>query len=96
MQFLIYVLISGFSLGVNFNGCMSALNTYYDKYKTLAASIASVGHNLGLVIFADLISSSDEHFGWKGVLLFLSGIMLNSCACAMVMFPPWNGTNVKY
>jgi hypothetical protein len=66
MHFLIYVLISGFGLGVNFN----ALNTYIDNYKTLAAGIASVCHNLGLVIFADLISSLDEHFGWKEMCFF--------------------------
>ena len=66
---------------------MSALNLYFDKYKTLATGMASVGHNLGLVIFADLISSLEHIFGWKGMFLVLSGISFNLCACAVAMFP---------
>jgi hypothetical protein len=41
---------------------MSALNVYFDKYKYVAAGIASNGHNLCL---GDLTSSLVEHFGWK-------------------------------
>jgi hypothetical protein len=44
---------------------MSALNVYFDKYKYVAAGIASIGHNLGIVILADLTSSLVEHFNWK-------------------------------
>ncbi|XP_060585507.1 monocarboxylate transporter 12-like [Ruditapes philippinarum] len=79
--------LTGLGLGINYNGCMSALNVYFDKYKTLAAGIASIGHNLGLVIFADLISFLVEHFALKGMFLVLSGLTFNLCACAMVMFP---------
>ncbi|XP_053374912.1 monocarboxylate transporter 13-like [Mercenaria mercenaria] len=50
-------------LGINYNGCMSAINVYFDTYKTLATGISSVGHNLGLIIFADIIVSLEESFG---------------------------------
>jgi hypothetical protein len=53
---------------------METLNTYFDKYNTFAAGNVSVGHNLGLVIFADLIFPLDKNFGWKEMIIFLGGI----------------------
>ncbi|XP_045170661.2 monocarboxylate transporter 13-like [Mercenaria mercenaria] len=87
LLFLSYGFLTGLGLGINYNGCMSAINVYFDTYKTLAAGISSVGHNLGLIIFADTIVSLEENFGWRGMLLILGGIALNLCACAIVMFP---------
>ncbi|XP_045174007.2 monocarboxylate transporter 13-like [Mercenaria mercenaria] len=85
--FLSYGFLTGLGLGINYNGCMSAINVYFDTYKTLAAGISSVGHNLGLIIFADIIVSLEESFGWRGMLLILGGIAFNLCACALVMLP---------
>ncbi|XP_045174009.2 monocarboxylate transporter 13-like [Mercenaria mercenaria] len=85
--FLSHGFLTGFGLGINFTGCMSALNIYFDTYKVVATGISSVGHNIGLIIFADLIVSLEDSFGWRGMFLILSGMAFNLCACAVVMFP---------
>ncbi|XP_045171728.2 monocarboxylate transporter 13-like isoform X1 [Mercenaria mercenaria] len=85
--FFTYGFLTGLGLGINYTGCMSALNVYFDKYKTVATGIASVGNNIGLIIFAYFIVALEESFGWRGMLLIIGGITFNLCACAVVMFP---------
>ncbi|XP_045173033.2 monocarboxylate transporter 9-like isoform X2 [Mercenaria mercenaria] len=66
---------------------MATLNVYFDKYKTVATGISSVGHNLGIIIYAELIVLLDDSYGWRGMFLILGAITFNLCACASVMFP---------
>ena len=66
---------------------MSAINIYFDKYKTIAHGISSIGNNIGLILFSEFIVVLEQQFGWRGMLLIQGGIMFNLCACAAVMFP---------
>lgn len=80
-------MLSGLGFGVNYTGCMASLNVYFDKYKTIATGISSVGHNLGMILYAELIIILNENFGWRGMLLILSAVTFNLCACASAMTP---------
>ncbi|XP_060585505.1 monocarboxylate transporter 13-like [Ruditapes philippinarum] len=91
--FISYGFLTGIGLGINYNGCMSAINIYFDKYKTLAHGISSIGNNVGLILFSEFILVLEEHFGWRGMLLIQGGIMFNLCACAVVMFPVKMGSD---
>lgn len=64
---------------------MAAINAYFDKYKTVALGLASVGHNLGLVLYAEWIVFLDEAYSWRGMMLINGGIAFNMCAFSIVM-----------
>ena len=63
------------------------MNIYFDKYKTIATGIASTGHNIGLIIYTQLISYLQEMYSWRGMLFILGAISFNLCACSCAMFP---------
>ncbi|XP_053375155.1 monocarboxylate transporter 13-like isoform X2 [Mercenaria mercenaria] len=85
--FFSHGILTGLGLGINFTACMASLNVYFENYKTVATGISSVGHNLGIIIYTELIVLLDESYGWRGMFLILGAITFNLCACASVMFP---------
>ncbi|XP_052800004.1 monocarboxylate transporter 13-like isoform X1 [Mya arenaria] len=85
--FFSHGIVTGFGLGLNYTACFVALNTYFDKYKTFATGLASVGHNIGQIIYAKSIVTLDGQYGWKGMLLIHGGLALNLCVFATVLFP---------
>ncbi|XP_053374909.1 monocarboxylate transporter 14-like [Mercenaria mercenaria] len=77
----------GFGLGVSYTAGMAVLNIYFDKFKTLATELASIGQNTGLVIYARLVIYLEESYGWRGMMLIHGAIAFNLCVCACAMFP---------
>lgn len=76
---------SGLGFGINYTGCMAGINAYFDKYKTVALGLASVGHNLGLSLYAEFIVLLQGAYGWRGMMLILGAIAFHMCAFAFVM-----------
>ncbi|XP_053375142.1 monocarboxylate transporter 12-like isoform X3 [Mercenaria mercenaria] len=83
--FFSHGILTGLGFGINFTGCMATLNVYFDKYKTVATGISSVGHNLGIIIYAELIVLLDDSYGWRGMFLIL-GILLASTGSYEISF----------
>ena len=79
------ILTTGLGFGINYTGGMAAINAYFDKYKTVALGLASIGHNLGLVIWTELIVYLTEHYSWRGMLLILGGLVFNMVAFSFVL-----------
>lgn len=75
----------GLGFGINYMGCMAALNAYFDKYKTVALGLASVGHNLGLIVFTEIMVTTKAAFGMRGMMLINGGLVLNMIAFSLVM-----------
>ncbi|XP_053374911.1 monocarboxylate transporter 13-like [Mercenaria mercenaria] len=93
--FVSHGFLTGFGLGINYTACMTVMNKYFDRYKTIATGISSIGHNLGLVIYAKFINYLDETYGWRGMMLIQGAIALNLCACACTLFPLKSAVNLN-
>ncbi|XP_045173037.2 monocarboxylate transporter 13-like [Mercenaria mercenaria] len=85
--FVSHGFLTGFGLGINYTACMTVMNKYFDRYKTIATGIASIGHNIGLILNAKGINYLQESYGWRGMTLVQGAIAFNLCACACAMFP---------
>lgn len=89
--FFTHGLLTGFGLGLNYIACMAVMNIYFDKYKTIATGIASTGHNIGLIVYTQLMNNLQENYSWRGMLFILGALSFNLCACSTAMFPLTSG-----
>ena len=64
-----------------------AVSYYFEKRRSLATGLAVCGSGIGTFIFAPLTEVLLEHFGWKGTILILSGILLNCIPCGALFRP---------
>ncbi|KAL4223987.1 hypothetical protein ACF0H5_017446 [Mactra antiquata] len=85
--FFSHGILTGIGLGLNYTGCMTALNVYFDNYKTIATGLSSIGHNLGMVLYAEVLGLMEEEYGWRGTMLLQGAITFHLCAFASVMLP---------
>lgn len=74
-------------MGLNYTGCIAALNIYFDKYKTIATGLSSIGHNFGMVIYAEFLVFLEGKYGWRGMILLNGAITFHMCAFASVLLP---------
>ena len=88
-------IISGVGVGINYTACAASLNLYFDKYKTIATGLASVGHNVGQVIFAKTIVLLDATYGWRGMMLVHGALTFNMCAFAASLYPVRQSTESR-
>ena len=69
---------------------VTALRYYFNKYRTMAYSLTSVGCSSGLLLFPVLITSLSNTYSWRGTLIIISGLILNIMVCAALMRPTLN------
>ncbi|XP_062606537.1 monocarboxylate transporter 14-like [Saccostrea cucullata] len=58
---------------------------YYDKHRSLATGVATSGSGLGGVVFPNLVQYLIDEFGWRGSLLIVAGINLNTFIFAALL-----------
>lgn len=63
------------------------LNSYFDKRKGLANSMANVGGSIGSLVFPLLIRYLLDTYGLRGALMIVSGLLLNLIATGALMRP---------
>lgn len=85
--FFSHGIVTGIGFGMNYTGCYAAVNSYFDKYRTVATGSISIGHNLGLVLFPFLFDYLVKTYSWQGTLLILGGIIFNMVALSATFKP---------
>ena len=67
---------------------LSMVGTYFDKRRGLANSIAVSGGSLGSLIFAPLLTSLFEHYGYSGAMLIVGSWFLHGWVTGALFRPP--------
>ncbi|XP_070568497.1 monocarboxylate transporter 13-like [Ptychodera flava] len=61
---------------------------YVKKKYALANAISTAGGGIGTFIFAPLFRVLVKHYGWRGALIFFSGLNAQTCVCAALYRAP--------
>ena len=76
-------------MSIGFGGCLLfnppvvIIYDYFDKYKSLASGISMIGHGLSTFIMVALLRYCIDLYGWRGTMLIISGLTLQTIVCAM-------------
>ena len=87
MVFIFYGLLAGCGLGICYCTATVPPSLYFKKYRDVANGISISGMAVGMIAFPSLIRLSTDSFGWRGGMLILAGISLNTFVIAAVMRP---------
>ncbi|KAM9408238.1 monocarboxylate transporter 2-like [Pholidichthys leucotaenia] len=79
--------IGGFGLAFNLNASLTIISKYFLAKRPLANGLAMAGSPVFLCFLAPLNQYLLVHFGWRGSLLVLGGLMLNCCVAGALMRP---------
>ncbi|XP_047439363.1 monocarboxylate transporter 2-like [Mugil cephalus] len=80
-------IIGGCGLSLNLNASLTIISKYFLSRRPLANGLAMAGSPVFLCFLAPLNQYLLEHFGWRGSLLILGGLMLNCCVAGALMRP---------
>ena len=67
---------------------LSIIGIYFDKHRGLAISIYSGSASVGGLIFAPIITTLFDKYGFTGTMIIVGGLFLNIFVSASVMRPP--------
>ena len=68
-------------------GIMVIVPTYFKKRKNIAIGITTLGYSLSVIALAPVIQYMVNHLGWRGAMLMLGGITLQTVVCGALMKP---------
>ncbi|XP_015240749.1 PREDICTED: monocarboxylate transporter 2-like [Cyprinodon variegatus] len=80
-------IIGGWGLCFNLNASLTIISKYFLTKRPLANGLAMAGSPVFLCFLAPLNQFLLRHFGWRGSLLILGGMMLNCCVAGALMRP---------
>lgn len=87
MLCLTFGVISGFGLSMVYVPAVVIVAFYFEKKRAFATGIAVAGSGIGNCVFAPLIESLIQAYGWRGAILILGGIMLQMVTCGALLRP---------
>ncbi|XP_041837050.1 monocarboxylate transporter 2-like [Melanotaenia boesemani] len=79
--------IGGCGLSFNLNASLTIISKYFLARRPLANGLAMAGSPVFLCLLAPVNQFLLGHFGWRGSLLVLGGMMLNCCVAGALMRP---------
>jgi len=77
----------GLGNGMLFYSSSVILQQYFERRRSLATALATTGYSLSPMMFAPLTSWLVNTFSWRGALLILSGVYMQSAIGASLMRP---------
>ncbi|VDH90040.1 MFS transporter, MCP family, solute carrier family 16 (monocarboxylic acid transporters), member 13 [Mytilus galloprovincialis] len=80
-------IILGFGAVLSLVSCMMATDKYFDKKKTTALTLISLGASFSMIIFSPVTKLLLENYGFHGTMMIFSALMLNTVVCGAVVFP---------
>ncbi|KAM4587760.1 monocarboxylate transporter 2-like isoform 2-T2 [Odontesthes bonariensis] len=80
-------IIGGCGLSLNLNASLTIISKYFLARRPLANGLAMAGSPVFLCFLAPVNQYLLGHFGWRGSLLILGGMMLNCCVAGALMRP---------
>uniref|UniRef100_H2SUL4 Major facilitator superfamily (MFS) profile domain-containing protein n=2 Tax=Takifugu rubripes TaxID=31033 RepID=H2SUL4_TAKRU len=85
--YLFVGIIGGCGLAFNLNASVTIISKYFLVRRPLANGLAMAGSPVFLCGLAPLNQYLLNMFGWRGSLLIIGGLMLNSCVAGALMRP---------
>ncbi|XP_061641947.1 monocarboxylate transporter 2-like isoform X3 [Phyllopteryx taeniolatus] len=79
--------IAGCGLALNLNASLTIISKYFLDKRPLANGLAMAGSPVFLCFLAPLNQYLLDKFGWRGSLLIIGALMLNSCVAGALMRP---------
>ncbi|XP_061544780.1 monocarboxylate transporter 2-like isoform X2 [Phycodurus eques] len=79
--------IAGCGLALNLNASLTIISKYFLAKRPLANGLAMAGSPVFLCFLAPLNQYLLDKFGWRGSLLIIGALMLNSCVAGALMRP---------
>ena len=67
---------------------ISTIGVYFNKHRGLANSIVAGSASVGGLIFAPVITTLFEEYGYRGTMIIVAGLLLNTFVTAALMRPP--------
>ena len=64
-----------------------ATDKYFDKKKTTALTLTSLGSSLSIVVFSPVAKLLLENYGFRGTMMIFSAILLNTVVCGVAVIP---------
>ena len=74
-------------MGMTYMGGMVAVGQYFTKRRPFAMGIAVAGMGIGPIISPPFLRMLEKHFGWRGAILFFSGIYLHTVFFSALLRP---------
>ncbi|XP_013386015.1 monocarboxylate transporter 13 isoform X2 [Lingula anatina] len=81
-------ILTGFGFGLCFSATVFVVSLAFDRHRSLAMGISMSGVGAGMVVQPYLIEYLIHRYGWRGSMLILAGLMLQSVVCGALMKLP--------
>lgn len=85
--FLSYGTIEGIAMAMVHPTITSIIAEYFNKRRGLANGIAFSGANFGALVFAPIMTTLFDFYGFSGTLMLVAGMTLNIVVCGSLMRP---------
>ena len=83
-----FYMYPGLGAGTIFIPCSVIVQQYFKRRRALAVAFSTSGLSLGTMIFSPVHRFLIRTFGWRGGLIFFSGVVLQCVVFAALMRPP--------
>ena len=80
--------ISGMGIVLAGPTLISTIGVYFNKHRGLANSIVAGSASVGGLMFAPVITTLFEEYGYTGAMIIVAGLLLNTFVTAALMRPP--------
>ena len=86
-NYLTSLFIPGIGHGLAYTPAIVVVGYYFDKYRTVASGIASVGAGVGMMSFPPLIQFFMDYYSWREIMVFISCLYAQICVFGALMMP---------
>ena len=87
LLYAVYGVLVGLGFAMAYLPSSVLAGLYFEKHRSLASGVVTSGSGLGQTVFQMLCHVLIQHYGWKGSLFILAGLMLQCLVCATLLFP---------
>lgn len=84
-----YGILGGIGVSMIYIPTILIVGFYFDKRRALANGLSASGSGVGAFLYAPLCRLLQDHYGWRGALLILAGLVFN-CLALAALFRPLN------
>lgn len=86
-MFVCFGIISGIGHGLVYTPAVVVVGYYFDRFRTAATGVASVGAGISMLLFPPLLQRLISAFSWRECLVICGCIYLHMCLFGMLMRP---------
>lgn len=85
--YISYGVMVGFGAGLCYSAGILIVNEYFDKHRGLANGLSLAGTAIGALAMPPYLEFLTFSYGYRGGILIVSGMMLNTLACSLTYKP---------